>query len=138
MQSISVVIPSFNRGYCIKPCIESVLLQSFHDLEVVVVDDASKDDTRHQVMSIDDPRVRYIAHEVNRGGAAARNTGIQASQCELVAFLDSDDRWAPEKLEKQLQILSEKVRSMDLSMPGVYRRILPGKRSGEWTRRSMA
>lgn len=108
MPRVSVVIPSFNRGYCIKPCIESVLLQSFHDFEVVVVDDGSEDDTKHQVMSIDDPRVRYIAHEANRGGAAARNTGIHASESELVAFLDSDDSWTPEKLEKQLQILNDK------------------------------
>jgi glycosyltransferase involved in cell wall biosynthesis len=108
MPAVSVVIPSFNRGHCIRACIESVLAQSFQDLEVIVVDDASNDDTRGQVMSVDDPRVRYIAHERNRGGSAARNTGIQASHCEFVAFLDSDDLWAPRKLEKQLQLLQVK------------------------------
>lgn len=108
MPSVSVVIPCFNRGHCIKACIESVLSQSFQDLEVIVVDDASTDDTRDRVASLDDPRIRYIAHESNRGGAAARNTGIKASQSEFLAFLDSDDRWAPDKLQKQLQLFRTK------------------------------
>ena len=108
MPSVSVVIPCFNRGHCIKTCIESVLSQSFQDLEVIVVDDGSEDDTRDQVFSLSDPRVRYIAHESNRGGAAARNTGIKASQSEFLAFLDSDDRWAPDKLQKQVQLFRTK------------------------------
>jgi len=73
-----------------------------------VVDDGSTDETGAQVLSVRDPRVRYLSHEKNRGGAAARNTGIQASQAEFVAFLDSDDGWAPEKLEKQLTLLRTK------------------------------
>jgi glycosyltransferase involved in cell wall biosynthesis len=105
MPVVSVVIPSFNRGHCIKPCIESVLAQSYRDLEVIVIDDGSVDDTRDQVSSVSDARIRYIAHNQNRGGAAARNTGIRKSQSEFIAFLDSDDRWTPDKLEKQLQLL---------------------------------
>jgi glycosyltransferase involved in cell wall biosynthesis len=105
---VSVVIPSFNRGHCIKACIESVLTQSFQDFEVIVVDDASKDDTREQVASVADARVRYIAHETNQGGAAARNTGIRASHAEFIAFLDSDDRWVADKLQKQLTLLRAK------------------------------
>ena len=108
MPIISVIIPSFNRGYCIKTCIESVLSQTFEDFEVIVVDDASSDDSFAQIQSISDPRVRYVAHESNRGGAAARNTGIEWAQGEFVTFLDSDDCWMPQKLEKQLQRLLEK------------------------------
>lgn len=108
MPQVSVVIPCFNRGYCIKPCIESVLGQSFQDFEVIVVDDASRDDTRDRVSSLRDPRIRYIAHESNRGGAAARNTGIEAATGEFLAFLDSDDRWAPGKLQKQVGLLRAK------------------------------
>lgn len=108
MPIISVVIPSYNRGHCLKKCLESVLNQTFQDIEVIVVDDASTDETNALIMALSDPRIRYIAHEVNRGGAAARNTGIKAAQGEFVAFLDSDDTWVPQKLEKQLALLNEK------------------------------
>jgi glycosyltransferase involved in cell wall biosynthesis len=108
MPAVSVVIPSFNRGHCIQACVGSVLAQTLHDLEVIVVDDASRDDTAVQVAALGDPRIRYLRHESNKGGAAARNTGIQAAQAEYVAFLDSDDAWSPEKLEKQLRHLAGK------------------------------
>ena len=108
MPIVSVVIPSFNRGHCIRACVESVLLQTFDDFEVLIVDDASTDDTRQQVATIADPRVRYLVHEKNKGGAASRNTGIRESRGEFVAFLDSDDRWSAGKLEKQLRHLREK------------------------------
>lgn len=108
MPIISVVIPSFNRGHCLKACIESVLNQTLRDIEVVVVDDASTDDTRDQIAALNDSRIRYIAHRTNRGGAAARNTGISHSEGEFVAFLDSDDYWDATKLEKQLMLLQEK------------------------------
>ena len=108
MPIVSVVIPSFNRAQCIKSCIESVLNQTFRDIEVIVVDDASDDDSLVQIKALSDPRIRCIAHETNRGGAAARNTGIKAAAGELIAFLDSDDFWEPQKLEKQFKLLQEK------------------------------
>jgi glycosyltransferase involved in cell wall biosynthesis len=108
MPTVSVVIPSFNRGHCIQACIGSVLAQTFRDMEVIVVDDASRDDTAAQVSAIGDPRIRYLRHESNKGGAAARNTGIQAARAGYVAFLDSDDAWSPDKLEKQLRHLDAK------------------------------
>ncbi|MEC5397502.1 glycosyltransferase family 2 protein [Uliginosibacterium sp. H1] len=108
MPSVSVVIPSYNRGHCVRESIDSVLQQSFQDFEIIVVDDASKDDTAQQVAAITDPRVRYIRHETNKGGAAARNTGIQASTAEYIAFLDSDDNWTPDKLAKQVAMLDAK------------------------------
>ncbi len=105
---VSVVIPSYNRGHTIAACIDSVLAQTLQDFEIVVVDDASADDTRAQVAAIRDPRLRYIAHERNRGGAAARNTGVQAASGDFIAFLDSDDTWAPRKLELQIACLGER------------------------------
>lgn len=105
MPLVSVVIPSYNRGYCIEQAVRSALDQTFGDMEVLVVDDASKDDTRQRVLAIPDPRIRYLAHESNRGGAAARNSGIAAAAGEFVAFLDSDDRWAPGKLQSQVSAL---------------------------------
>lgn len=105
---VSVVIPSYNRGHAIGACIASVLAQTLGDFEIVVVDDASTDDTRERVAAIGDPRVRYVAHEHNRGGAAARNTGVRVATGDFIAFLDSDDSWAPRKLERQIALLGER------------------------------
>ena len=99
---VSVIIPSYNRGYCIAACLRSVLAQSFGDFEIIVVDDASGDDTRAQVASVVDPRIQYLVHDKNQGGAVARNTGIAIARGEFIAFLDSDDHWLPDKLEKQI------------------------------------
>ncbi|NMG46097.1 glycosyltransferase [Aromatoleum toluvorans] len=105
---VSVVIPSFNRGHAIGACIASVLAQTLENFEVVVVDDASTDDTRERVAAIDDPRVRYFAHDRNLGGAAARNTGVRIARGDFIAFLDSDDSWSPRKLERQIALLGER------------------------------
>ena len=99
---VSVVIPTFNRANELGRAIASVLAQSFQDFELIIVDDASSDATPAIIASIDDPRVRFIQHEVNQGGSAARNTGIKASLGEYIAFLDSDDEWLPNKLQLQV------------------------------------
>ncbi|MFC7138069.1 glycosyltransferase family 2 protein [Halobaculum litoreum] len=88
--------------------IDSALAQTVDDIEVVVVDDGSEDDTEAVVTAYDDDRVRYLAHESNRGVSAARNTGLAAATGEYVAFLDSDDEWLPRKLERQLSTLAER------------------------------
>ena len=103
--AVSIVVPTFNRGDCIGSCLESALAQTYGEFELIVVDDASSDDTAVRVKHFKDSRVRYLQHDVNRGGAAARNTGIRASTGEFVAFLDSDDVWHPEKLEEQVAAL---------------------------------
>jgi len=103
--AVSVIVPSYNRGYCIVQCLQSVLSQTFVDFEIIVVDDASGDDTRAQVASVFDSRIRYIVHDSNQGGAVARNTGIRIAQGEFIAFLDSDDSWQPDKLAKQIAAL---------------------------------
>jgi glycosyltransferase involved in cell wall biosynthesis len=102
MARISVIIPCFNRGHLLPRAIESVLGQSIGDFELIIVDDASSDDTQQLIRSFEDPRIEYIRHETNRGASAARNTGIEHSKGEFVAFLDSDDAWLESKLEKQL------------------------------------
>lgn len=107
MPTVSVVVPTYNRGERLAQTIESVLNQRYRDLELVVVDDASTDDTEETVREFDDSRVRYVSHRTNRGGAAARNTGIDASDGTYVAFLDDDDEWHPEKLERQVARLEE-------------------------------
>lgn len=102
---VSVIVPTYNRALLLERAIQSVRCQTYERLEIIVVDDASKDDTAALVRSIDDARVRYIRHDRNRGGAAARNTGIRAARGEFIAFLDDDDQWEPEKTAAQLKLL---------------------------------
>ena len=99
---VSVIIPAYNRSSTIARSVESALSQTFQDLEVIVVDDGSSDTTRNIVQSIPDDRLRLICHATNLGAAAARNTGMKASQAKYIAWLDSDDEWLPEKLQTQL------------------------------------
>ena len=105
---ISVVVPAYERGDVVGRAIDSALAQTVAAIEVVVVDDGSSDDTRAVVEGYDDDRVRYLAHETNRGVSAARNTGVAAATGDYVAFLDSDDEWLPRKLERQLGALDER------------------------------
>lgn len=103
--TVSVILPTFNREKFIVRSLRSVVNQSFHDMEIIVVDDCSSDDTKDVVAGFEDPRIKYIKHTVNKGGGAARNTGIGAAQGEFIAFQDSDDEWVLDKLEKQMQVM---------------------------------
>lgn len=104
MPKVSVIIPTYNRQYIIVRTIESVLNQSKQDLEVIVVDDGSSDDTRGVVESLNDSRVRYF-YKTNGGAASARNFGLSKTMGEYVAFLDSDDFWPENYLEIMLSSL---------------------------------
>jgi glycosyltransferase involved in cell wall biosynthesis len=104
---VSVVIPTFNCRYRVEGAIRSTLLQNPLPTEVIVVDDCSTDGTDGEHLIGIDPRVKFIRFGENRGGGAARNTGIDAASGDWVAFLDADDRWAPTKLSTQLAILSK-------------------------------
>jgi glycosyltransferase involved in cell wall biosynthesis len=97
---VSVVIPTYNRQDVLPRALGSVLGQGYVDLEVVVIDDGSRDETSARVAEIGDPRIRYSRFDRNRGIGAARQAGVEASRGDLVAFLDSDDRWKPGKLEE--------------------------------------
>jgi glycosyltransferase involved in cell wall biosynthesis len=98
---VSVVVPAYNAGRTIGETVRSALAQSVRDLEIIVVDDGSSDDTICVVGAIDDPRISVVPQQ-NSGAAAARNTGIRAAEGTWVAFLDADDIWMPTKLERQL------------------------------------
>ena len=104
---VSVIIPTYNRGNYLYSAIKSVLDQTFEDFESIVVDDASTDNTGQVVKKFDDKRIRYIRHKENKGGSAARNTGIKSSKGKFIAFLDDDDLWMPSKLEKQLDLINK-------------------------------
>jgi glycosyltransferase involved in cell wall biosynthesis len=118
---VSVVIPVFNRLTAVCRAIESVLAQTCQDFEIVVVDDASTDGTAAAVAAIADPRVTLIRHERNRGGGAARNTGIQSGTTRFVAFLDSDDEWLPTKLARQLEVFERSGDDLGMVFTGAER-----------------
>ena len=104
---VSVVIPCYNRADLIPRAVASVQAQNLDLVEIILVDDGSSDDTQSLAVGLSeqDSRVRYIAHEKNKGEAAARNTGIRNARGEFVAFLDSDDEWLPGKLDTQIAAL---------------------------------
>jgi glycosyltransferase involved in cell wall biosynthesis len=99
---VSVVVPTHNRSGLLTQTLRSVLWQRGVDLEVVVVDDGSTDDTAEVVAALDDPRVRLLRHGIPRGVSAARNRGVAAAGGRWLAFCDDDDLWAPDKLARQL------------------------------------
>jgi glycosyltransferase involved in cell wall biosynthesis len=105
MPQVSVIIPTRNRASYLGGAVRSVLAQSFDDLEIIVVDDCGDDNSERVVTSFRDPRIRYLRHDRQRGGAAARNTGIAHASGEYIAFLDDDDEWYPEKLARQMSVL---------------------------------
>ena len=94
---ISVVIPLYNKEKQIAETLQSVLLQSFRNFEIVIVNDGSTDGSVAAAEAVQDARIRIIQQE-NAGVSAARNRGIAAAKYELIAFLDADDRWKPEYL----------------------------------------
>ena len=101
---VSVVIPTHNRAKMLEAAIRSALGQTLTDHEIVVSDDASDDETPRVVRAVKDPRVIYLRGEDRRGGAAARNAAIRNSRGAYIAFLDDDDEWFPEKLERQMEV----------------------------------
>jgi glycosyltransferase involved in cell wall biosynthesis len=105
VQSVSVVIPTYNYGRFLGRAITSILEQTLPVLEIIVVDDGSTDNTREVAQSFGD-RIRYVYHE-NRGLCASRNAGIQLAQGEWIGFLDADDWWLPEKHAKVQALLRE-------------------------------
>jgi len=99
---ISVIIPTHNRPAPLARAISSVRSQTWTDYEILVVDDGSNDPVAMALDGFPDARLRLLAHPCRRGAAAARNTGLRAARGDYVAFLDDDDEWVPQKLERQL------------------------------------
>lgn len=125
---VSVIIPAFNRADMIAAAIDSALVQTVSDIEIIVVDDGSTDGTADVTQRIADGRIRVIAHERRRGAAAARNSGIAGARGEFIAFLDSDDAWMPEKLERQLSTLAANP-TAEAAICGAHIRLIDQGRS---------
>lgn len=121
MPKVSVIITTYNRAHLLSRAIESVLRQTFQDFEIIVVDDASSDNTREVINKYCDERIFYLYHEKNRGVSAARNTGLMHAAGQFVSFLDSDDEWLQEKLMKQVNALNYSSDRVGLVYSG-YRR----------------
>jgi len=108
--AISIIMPAFNAEKTISQSIESVISQTYKDWELIIINDNSSDKTAQIIKEAadNDNRIRYLTHEYNKGVAEARNAGIKIAQGERIAFLDSDDLWTADKLEKQLSLIKEK------------------------------
>ncbi|MFT5396005.1 MAG: glycosyltransferase involved in cell wall biosynthesis [Gammaproteobacteria bacterium] len=105
MFKVAVIIPTYNRAALLERALSSVIAQSYPATEIIVIDDGSTDNTQ-QLIENNYPQTRYI-HQANSGVSAARNTGINATTCDWVCLLDSDDSWQPDKLEKQCKALTK-------------------------------
>ena len=112
---VSIVIPTHNRAALIGRAVRSALAQSERDIEVIVVDDGSRDDSAALLAAIGDPRLRVVRHDSNRGIPAARNSGLAAARGEWLAWLDSDDLARPRRIERQLRFLA---RNPDIALAG--------------------
>ncbi len=104
---VSVIIPTYNRGYILEQAIASVQNQTYPEIEILVVDDGSTDNTEQIVSQISDSRIRYIKNPKNCGVSHTRNLGIAAAKGKYIAFQDSDDIWKPDKLEKQMECMRQ-------------------------------
>ena len=121
MPKVSVIIPTYNRAELLKVAIASVLSQTYKDFEIIVIDDASHDNTQELLTSLKDKRIRYIRHETNKRISAARNTGIVNSHGNYIAFLDDDDEWLPEKLQLQVDFLENSPPIIGVVYTGFYK-----------------
>ena len=104
---VSVIIPTYNRAYCIKRTIDSVLNQSFKDFDIFVIDNNSTDNTEEIINSYNNPKIIFKKIENNGVIAISRNKGIFLSRAKYIAFLDSDDWWKPEKLKISIKFLED-------------------------------
>jgi len=118
MPKVCVIIPTYNRADFLYSAINSVLHQTYQDFEIIIVDDASKDNTQEIISRFHDKRIKYLNHESNKGEAAARNSGILYSNSQYIAFLDDDDEWFPEKLRLQVDILEKSMSKVGLVYSG--------------------
>lgn len=105
---VSIIMPSYNTAKYISDSINSVIAQTYPDWELIIVDDCSTDNSLDVIASFDDPRIIVLQNEKNSGAAVSRNYALREAKGEWIAFLDSDDTWAPEKLEKQIAFMKEK------------------------------
>ena len=109
---VSVILPTYNRKDLVGKSIQSVLSQTYRQFELIIIDDASTDGTEKVIKEFSDSRIVYLTHSENKGGSAARNTGINTAKGEFIAFQDSDDIWLPDKLAKHMAVFANSPKSV--------------------------
>lgn len=109
MKKVSVVIPVYNSSKHLSECLSSVINQTYKNLEIIVIDDYSSDNSIEIIESFKDSRIKLIKHSENMGAAKTRNDGIESATGDFICFLDSDDYWKLKKIEKQLRFIKEKA-----------------------------
>jgi len=124
---VSIILPTYNRAQTIGRSVKSVLTQTYSDFELIIVDDGSTDSTSEVVKSFRDSRIHYMQTDRNGGAALARNLGLRASRGEFIAFQDSDDEWFPDKLKRQVDILSSAPPTVAFVYSDMIRVLLSGE-----------
>jgi glycosyltransferase involved in cell wall biosynthesis len=109
---VTVLLATYNRAYCLRRAIDSILDQSFQNFELIVIDDGSTDETAALVQSYYDPRVKFVRQKDNCGQGKRLNEGILGSNAPYIAIQDSDDEWLPQKLEKEVEVMREQPTSV--------------------------
>ena len=105
---VSIIMPSYNTGKFIKESVESVLVQTYENWELIIVDDCSTDKTDDVISPLlTDARIRYLKNDKNSGASLSRNRALREAKGKWIAFLDSDDLWHPQKLEKQIAFMEK-------------------------------
>jgi glycosyltransferase involved in cell wall biosynthesis len=117
----TVVLPTYNRADLLKRAIQSVVSQTFPDFELIVVDDASSDDTTECVKSFSDSRIRYVRHDTNRGVSAARNSAILGAKGAFITFLDDDDESYPDLLSATHRAFESEPATVGFAWSGIRR-----------------
>lgn len=117
---VSIIIPTYNRAHLILSVLKNISAQTYDNLEIIIIDDGSSDDTLRLVSEFRDPRVIYIKHRQNMGLATARNTGIKASSGDIIAFQDTDDLWLKNKVEESVKVFRLN-RRISIVYSGSYR-----------------
>jgi len=134
---ISVIIPTYKRPFdMLLRAIESVINQTYSNIELIIVDDSpasykNREYIKSKIESLTDNRIRYIAHEYNQGACEARNTGIRNAKGKYIAFLDDDDEWLPQKLEKQY----EKIRSGNFGLVYCFSYTIKHNMNGQYKKK---
>jgi glycosyltransferase involved in cell wall biosynthesis len=130
LPAISVILPTYNRAQVLQRAIDSVLEQTEPDFELIIIDDGSTDETSDLLASLIDPRIGVIRSDTNRGGNWARNRGVEHARADLIAFIDSDDCYLPEKLASVLA-LSFEYPLVDVWLDSFIVHDHPGRGDGE-------
>lgn len=121
MPNVSIVLPTYNRANLLPRSIQSILSQAYQDFEIIVIDDASTDNTEEVIRKLNERRIVYVKQSLNRGEAAARNVGIGLAKGRYIAFQDSDDESLPERIEREVKVLKANNSQVGIVYTDAYR-----------------